>query len=114
MAYVTIIGAIINIVLNICFIKQIGLFAAALSTAVAYFTMMMSRYFDLKKYMKITFNKKSILSLLCVFIIAFVAYYYNNLYINIVVALLSIIYAVVLNRKFAAETLKTIFKKFKY
>lgn len=113
-AYVTIIGAIINIVVNICFIKQIGLFAAALSTAVAYFIMMMSRYFDLKKYMKITFNKKSILSLICVFVIAFVAYYYNNLYINIVVAILSIIYAVVLNRKFAAETLKTIFKKFKY
>ena len=113
-AYVTIIGAIINIVVNICFIKQIGLFAAAISTAVAYFTMMMSRYFDLKKYMKITFNKKSILSLVFVFVIAFVAYYYNNLYINIVVAILSIIYAVVLNRKFAAETLKTIFKKFKY
>ena len=113
-AYVTIIGAIINIVVNICFIKKIGLFAAAISTAVAYFTMMMSRYFDLKKYMKITFNKKSIFSLVCVFIIAFVAYYYNNLYINIVVAILSIIYAVVLNRKFAAETLKTIFKKFKY
>ena len=112
-AATTIIGAIINIVLNIAFIKWLGLWAAAISTALSYFAMMMYRYFDLKKYMKISFNKKAIFSLVVAFTIAFIIYYYNNLYLNILSFVVSIIYAYVLNKKFIKTGLTTILKKMK-
>ena len=112
-ASTTIIGAIINIVLNLMFIKIIGIWAAAISTALSYFAMMMYRYFDLKKYMKITFDKKALLSLLFVFTLAFVIYYYNNLYLNILSLVLSIIYAYFLNRTFIKSGVKTVLRKMK-
>ncbi len=112
-ALTTIIGAIINIIVNIAFIKWLGIWAAAISTALSYFAMMMYRYFDLKKYMKITFDKKAILSILLVFVIAFFLYYYNNLYLNIISLVLSVIYSYLLNRKFIKTGVTTILKKMK-
>ena len=112
-AMTTIIGAIINIIVNLIFIKWLGLWAAALSTAISYFAMMMYRYFDLKKYMKITFDKKAILSIVVVFILAFIIYYYNNLYLNIISFILSIVYTYFLNRLFIKNGIKTVLKKIK-
>ena len=47
-ASVSIIGAIINIIVNVLFIKKIGLYAASISTTVSYFVMMVYRHIDLK------------------------------------------------------------------
>ena len=96
-ASTTIIGAVVNILINVVFIKYLGLYAAALSTALSYFAMMMYRYFDLKKYMKITYIKKNLLSLLLVFILILVLYYYNNFYLNIISLIITIIYSYILN-----------------
>ncbi len=112
-ASTTIIGAIINIVVNLALINVIGIWAAAISTAASYFAMMMYRYFDLKKYMKITFDKKAIMSIIGVFAVAFAIYYYNNLYLNIVSFVLSIVYSYLLNRNFIKTGVKTILRKFK-
>ena len=112
-ANTTIIGAIINILVNIIFIKKFGLYAAAISTALSYFAMMMYRYFDLKKYMKITYIKKNILSLLIVFILVLIVYYYNNLYLNIISLVLTIMYSYILNIRFIRSGYKTIMRKLK-
>ena len=52
-ATTAILGAIINILVNVVFIKLIGIYAAALSTTFSYFVMMIYRHFDLKKYINI-------------------------------------------------------------
>lgn len=56
-AKTSIYSAIINIVIHLALIKFIGLYAAAVSTSVAFGAMAVYRYFDLKKYIKLTFPK---------------------------------------------------------
>ena len=49
-AKTSILAAIINILINIIFINKIGLFAASISTVVAYLSMSIYRYIDVQKY----------------------------------------------------------------
>ena len=66
-ANTTIISAILNILINLLLIKKFGLYAASVSTLIAYLIMAIYRYIDIKKYLKIKLNFKKIL----VFFIAF-------------------------------------------
>lgn len=99
-ASTAILGAIINIVINVLFIKKIGLYAAALSTAISYFVMMLYRHIDLKKYIHITLEKGLVLKTIILFTFAITLYYQNNLYLNILNLMVVSIYAVLINKKF--------------
>ena len=112
-ASTTIIGAIINIVINVLFIKKIGLYAASISTAIAYFIMMTYRHFDLKKYVNIKIDKRFIIETFIIFIFAIILYYKNNIYLNIINLTVVCIYAFITNIKFLKDTYKTIFRKLK-
>ncbi|MBQ6477346.1 MAG: oligosaccharide flippase family protein [Bacilli bacterium] len=112
-ASTTMIGAVVNIVINLLLIKHIGLYAAALSTALAYFVMMLHRYIDLKKYMKITFDKKSIMMLISIFILSMILYYQNNMILNIINLVMCLVFSYLLNKNFIKTSGKTILKKFK-
>lgn len=52
----TILGAGVNIILNIIFIKPFGAYGAALTTLVSYFLVFIIRYIDTKKFVKIDLN----------------------------------------------------------
>lgn len=110
-ASTAVIGAIINIVVNILFIKKIGLFAAALSTAIAYLSMMLYRYLDLKKYVNIKIEKWLITKILVVLIFSITLYYINNIYLNILNFIVVVIYAVVINRDFLKQSGDAVLKK---
>ena len=112
-ATTAIMGAIINIVINILFIKRIGLYAAALSTAISYFVMMMYRHFDLKKYVNIKVEKTFIIKTLLIFTFSITLYYINNLYLNILNLIVVCIYAYLINRSFLKSSSKTILNKLK-
>ena len=79
-------------------INRIGLFAAAISTFIAYFILTIYRYFDVRKYLKIKFEYKTLFSTTVVFIIITILYYLNNLYANIVNILISVICCAILNK----------------
>ena len=83
-ASTTIMGAIINIVINLVFVKILGLYAAALSTAISYFVMMIYRHIDLKKYVKITYEKGLIIKTILIFTFSIILYYQHNLILNII------------------------------
>ena len=106
-------GAIINIVINILFIKRIGLYAAALSTAISYFVMMMYRHFDLKKYVNIKVEKTFIIKTLLIFTFSITLYYINNLYLNILNLIVVCIYAYLINKSFLKSSLNSILSKLK-
>ena len=110
-ASTAVIGAIINIVVNILFIKKIGLFAAALSTAIAYLSMMLYRYLDLKKYVNIKIEKWLITKILVVLFFSITLYYINNIYLNILNFIVVVIYAVVINRDFLKQSGDAVLKK---
>lgn len=109
----TILGAIINIVINILFIKKIGLYAAAISTAISYFIMMVYRHIDLKKYVNIKIEKGLIIKSIIIFTFAIILYYYNNLYLNILNLIVVCIYCFLLNKTFLLSSYGTVTGKLK-
>ena len=108
-ANTTIISAILNILINLLLIKKFGLYAASVSTLIAYLIMAIYRYIDIKKYLKIKLNFKKILVFFIAFFISLVLYFVNNLYANILNLLFVTTFCIILNKSF----LITVFYKVK-
>ena len=112
-AATSVMGAIINIVVNVVLIKFIGLWAASLSTMISYFSMMVYRHFDLKKYINIKYEKGLFIKTILIFAFAIFLYYLKNIYLNIINLVVVVIYSFLINKKFLLGTFNTIFKKLK-
>ena len=110
----SVIAAVINIVVNILLIKYIGLYAAALSTAVAYFVMMIHRHIDIKKYVTITYEKNLFIKIIGIFVFAIFMYYQKNIILNIISLIVVVLFAFFTNKEFLLGTYKTIMKKLKH
>lgn len=112
-ATTTIIGAVINILINIVFIRYIGLFAASISTMISYMVMMIYRHFDLKKYVNITIDKLLIVKIVLMFILISISYYINNPYLNVISLIIVCMDAYFLNKQLLKDSFKTIISKIK-
>lgn len=112
-AMTSIIGAVINIVVNVGLIHFIGLFAAALSTAVSYLVMMIYRHFDLKKYINITYEKGLLIKTILIFTFAIVIYYQRNLYLDILSLIVVVIYSILMNKDFLSSSFHVVLSKMK-
>ena len=113
-ANTSIISAIINIVVHLMLIKFIGLFAASISTLVAYFIMSIYRLHDLRKrYFDINIDKKIIIITIIVLIPILFAYYCQNYILQILGLLIAILYAFFINRNNLKIILNMIINKFK-
>ena len=110
-AKTSVIAAIINIVVNVALIKYIGLYAASISTLVAYLSMAIYRYIDVQRLVKIKIDKKLLWMTFPMVIIVFVAYYSKNFYGCLISALLAIVYAWFMNRETLLGMLDTLKKK---
>ena len=89
--------AIINIVVDLVLIHFIGLYAAMVSTAVAYFTMTVYRHFDLKKYVRIKYRIADLIMAALGLVIISTIYYSGNTALYIIGAVLAIVFAVGMN-----------------
>lgn len=98
-AITTLISSILNIVINLIFIKVWGLYAACISTLVAYMAMGIYRYFDCKKYVNVKLNIKNYIFFSILFIWSSMAYINNNVYINILNLILILMYIFTSNRE---------------
>ena len=108
----TILAAIVNIIINLMFIKKIGLYAAAISTAISYFIVSIYRYFDIQKYLKLKLNNKIIKSgILISFVVIFV-YYIDNIYLNIINFILVTIFSIFENYAMIKKITKGISERF--
>ncbi len=110
-AKTSIFAALINIVIDLALIKVIGLYAASISTLVAYFTMAIYRYIDIRKYMKIKLDYKMFLTYLFYGVIIVFCYYSKNLYFYILGAILAAILFLVYNMPFIKKVFSIIKKK---
>lgn len=93
----TLIGAIINIVINIIFIKTIGLYAAVISTLVSNVIVNYYRKHKIKEYVKLDGIKGFYLDAIFM-IIACIIFYIGNTYISIITLVLAVTYAAYLNK----------------
>lgn len=111
-ATVSIIGAIINIIVNALFINRIGLYAASISTAISYFVMMIYRHIDLKKYINIKYEKGLVIKTVLIFTFSIILYYQKKLVLNIINLTVVVIYAFIMNRDFLNSGKKLLLSKF--
>ena len=102
----TIISAIINIIVNICLIANIGLYAACISTIIAYMIMGIYRYVDCKKYVNLKLKIKKLVLVTIVFIISSFIYFINNVYLNIINLIFIVIFICIINKELVLITFK--------
>ena len=113
-AKTSILAAVINIGINIIAIKWLGLYAASISTAIAYISMTTYRVIDSRKYVKLTISKRLIISLVTMTAITMIFYYTRNYLCCLLMLLIVVIYTVFINRKnvkFIVNTIKQKIKK---
>lgn len=96
-AKTSIISAVINIFVNIALIKSIGLYAASISTVIAYALMFIYRWIDVKKYVKFNVNKILMFALTIMYGITIFTYYLKNTTISVVVLVIVVIFAIITN-----------------
>lgn len=100
------VAAILNIVVNICLIKYIGLYAATLSTLLAYLIMSIYRIHDSSnKYFKIDINPISVTMFIIILCVILIAYYNSSIVLKLLSLFAATIYIIVINK----DILKTSF-----
>ena len=104
--------AIINLGTDLLLIKHIGLYAASVSTLVAYFVMMIYRCNDVKKYIHIIIPISKIVKTVLLIICVGVAYYSNSIVLQIIALGFAIVYALIENRLFLVSGVDTILRRF--
>ena len=110
-ASTTICSAIINIIVNILFIKKIGLYAACLSTLIAYFVMLVYRYYDIKKIINIKIDINKYIFYISCYIVLLVTYYIYKPIIGLIIIVIVIIFYLKENKDFIKEIIKALKKK---
>lgn len=106
------ISAVINIVINLCMIKFIGLYAASLSTCISYVLTTLMMYFDLKKtgdMIKIDFRYLS--SFVIVMCGTLSAYYFGNMMLKIIILLCVCCYSIFAVRNYLKPLVNILLKK---
>ena len=97
MGSTTVIGAVINIVVNIMLINYIGVYAAALSTLVSCFIVYIYRKYKVKEYIKLT--RIGLFPYYILTVITIIFYYCNtNIFIKIINLLVVAVYALYSNK----------------
>lgn len=97
-AMTSLMSAIINIIVDLVLIKYIGLYAASISTAVAYIIMALYRSYDLRKYVKIKYNIKNLFLISLGFSISIFLYYQSVNALKIVNYIFALVYSVIMNK----------------
>lgn len=106
-------SAMINLLVHLGLVKYIGVYAAAISTLVAFGVMSIYRYIDVQKYLKIKFNNKILLLTTLVYFICIVIYYLNNIYLKFISLLIAIIYSLYCNKNIIKKIMDMIVNKCK-
>ena len=110
-AYTAALSAVLNITVNLLFINEIGLYAASISTLIAFGSMFVLRYFDINKTIHMKINPFAFWSSIILAGVLLVTYYINNMTVNVVMLGIAVLYSITLNIDLVKSGVK-IFKKY--
>lgn len=96
-AFTSIASAIINIVLDVILINRIQIYAASISSLVAFVTMFFVRYLDVNKTVHMKISKSVVIGSIIIGCMLIGSYYCNNKNIQFFALCITIFYAVALN-----------------
>ncbi len=110
--FTSIFAAIINVLCNLILIHFIGLYAATISTLIAYTVLAIYRIFDVRKrYFKIIFSYKELLLCSAALISSLLVYFAQNKLICLILTILLVTGIIYYNRKLLFPLLKTFKRK---
>lgn len=101
-------AAIINIGVDLMLIKVIGLYAASISTLVAYAAMAIYRYADVRKYVSVRLSSKNLFWAFISVLISVAAYYTKKTIYCILSLIYVVLYVVLFNKIFLNLIIKEI------
>lgn len=93
----SLVGAILNIIINILFIKNIGLYAASISTLLSFVVILIYRVIEIKKYIIINYNYKNLIVGVIFLVLTIINFYINNTIVFVINILITLIYNIVFN-----------------
>lgn len=94
----SIIGAVINLGINLLFMKRFGVTIAAISTIISYFVILLYRAFDIRKYVSIMYDyKQVIIGIIAILVVVTLNYTFSvfSVFLSLIITL---IYNVMFNR----------------
>ena len=101
----TMIAAACNLLINLCLIRSIGIYAASISTLVSYILLYYYRLFDVKKLVKMQYQHGHLMIVFGIMLIERILCFFQNPILNCVNAALGIIVFFVLNKSFVKVVL---------
>ena len=104
------VAALSNILINLLFVKTIGLYAASISTLVSYLILTYIRLLLIKKKVSLRVNRYSILSIVFSIFILFMIYF-NNWILNWMSLILSCLIFLALNKDIVASIVRKLVRK---
>ena len=110
-AKTTLAAAIINIIINLLFVRTLGLYAAAISTLISYALLALYRYYDVQKYVKMKIDGKFFIVSTIIFMASSIIYMRNNIILNIINLLVITIVCIFINKQLIKKTAKRIIDK---
>ncbi len=111
LAFSTVMAAVINVAAGVLLIGKIGLFAAPVSTILAYAVIIIYRYFDVQKKLPTSLDKKKLLILVVLLLTTLLSYYTCGYAIKAVVLVIVAATAFLLNKEMLLSLLHTVLKK---
>lgn len=110
-ARTTILASILNIIINLLLIEKYGIYAAVISTLVAFLVVFILRYIDVQKYVNLKLEKAHVFIFFVLFIIAMIIYNLNNMIVNIINLVIMLIVVFFMNKNELFAICKKIVKK---
>lgn len=107
----TVIAAIINVIVNLVFIKLIGITAASISTLISYFILMLYRMKDIKKIETINYKYGKILIITFLLVVMVIFNYINRILFDCINMIIGILVAVLINKNMIKGILSNIKRK---
>ena len=105
----SVIAAVLNLLIDLTMVTRIGIYAASISTLVAYLFLSVYRMQNVRKFQEIRYQYGNICGCVAVLVGMCVLSWFNNLYLNILNFLLGTVFALYINR----ELIKKIFEMLK-
>lgn len=106
--WTTVIGAVINAIINIIFIKIIGLYAASISTLISYITIYLFRHFSVRKTVPYKISRSYLISYFLMLVLVSYGYFERKFFVNMIILFILLTWGFFQNKKILYSLINSI------
>jgi len=103
----------LNLIIDLLLVKQIGIYAASVSTLISYLFLSVYRMIDIQKFQIVKYNIRTITFSLAILCILSSICWINQIYTNIFNLLFGMVFAAIINKKIVNNIVCLMVKKIK-